>query len=64
MHRPLLKKLDRWTVPYKTFLFIIQKEEQTPSNAAFGRANATRPYSFLDIKKTIRSPEYSNHKRK
>ena len=47
MHRPLLTKLDRWTVPYKTFLFIIQKEEQTPSNAAFGRANATRPNSFL-----------------
>ena len=47
MHRPLLTKLDRWTVPYKTFLFIIQKEEQTPSNEAFGCANATRPHSIF-----------------
>ena len=47
MHRPLLTKLDRWTVPYKTFLFIIQKEEQTPSNEAFGCAKVMRYNSFL-----------------
>ena len=34
------------TVPYKTFLFVIQKEEQTPSNEAFGCANAMRYNSF------------------
>ena len=51
MHRPLLTKLDCWTVPDKTFLFIIQKEEQTPSNEAFGCANAMRYNSFFGNKK-------------
>ena len=50
MHRPLLTKLASWSVLTKSFLFIVQKEEQTPSNEAFGCANAARPHSFLTSK--------------